>query len=298
MSALSKIHDQPIHAEHFSLGSQYLMNVARARAELDAGVQNVAFSAIDQLVHFTFQYIFMIFYPSYDRFYYERQVIAFRNTGRHLPAYESCGLREAVLFIHRFLHSPIDIGSIVPSSHELINAMTKKVREAALKPEPQRYLEIGAGTGSFTEEIIRQMKDTDHLDVVEYDPDFCYLLQRKFRHLHNVTIHSVSIFDYNAMPYDAVVSGLPLTGFPPDLVRRGHQKYIDLTKPGGFFSYFEYIALPSIKQAVLWGKLAEDFASVRAQKAALVEEYGDEIDEAWWNMPPARAFHCNKPIPS
>jgi phospholipid N-methyltransferase len=282
-----------LSTETITLQSTYLMEVATARAAVDAGVQNVAFTWIDHLVHFVFQYIFFIFYPAYDRFYYEMQIEAFTHQGKELPAYESYGFREAVLFIHRFFHSPSTIGSIFPSSRGLVNAITKKVAEAAKNPKPQRYLEIGAGTGSFTEGMISQMKETDHLDVVEYDADLCYLLRRRFRHLKNVAIHHVSIFDYQAKPYDVVVSGLPLMNFSPDFVEKAHKKYVDLTKSGGFFSYFEYIGLSSIKQPFLFGETAREFQQVLDLKRGLVEKHGKEIDNIWWNVTPARAVHCS-----
>lgn len=278
--------------EPTSLFSNYLMEVARSIALLDAGVQTVALSCIDQLVHFLFNYIFFIFYPAYDTFYYEMQVEAFKTAGKELPVYESCGFREAVLFIHRFICSPSCIGSIFPSSSGLVEAITRKVADAAKNPAPQRYLEIGAGTGSFTQEIINQMKPSDHLDVVEYDADLCRHLQRRFHHLKNVTIHQISILDYDAPKYDLVVSGLPLTNFTPEFVQEAHQKYVDLTKTGGFFSYFEYIGGSTIKQAFLCCEAAEKFAQVVALKNALVQSYGEEVDNVWWNITPARAIHC------
>jgi phosphatidylethanolamine/phosphatidyl-N-methylethanolamine N-methyltransferase len=288
-------HSIGISIQNPSLCSGYLMDVARARAELDAGVQNVAFSCIDHLVHFVFQYVFFVFYPAYDRFYYEMQVVAFEKAGIELPAYTSWGFRETVLFIHRFISSPSDIGSIFPSSRGLVEAITKKVAEASKSEKSRRYLEIGAGTGPFTEGIIREMKPTDHLDLVEYDPEMCYLLKRKFRHLPNVTVHQISIFDYQAAPYDVVVSGLPLTNFPPDLVKQAHQKYIELTQPGGSFSYFEYIAMQTIGQAFKCGETAKKFAQVLALKAELEKNYSEEIDNVWGNITPARAIHCKRP---
>lgn len=284
--------------EATSLCSNYLMEVARSTARLDAGVQTVALGCIDQLVHFLFNYIFFLFYPAYDTFYYEMQVEAFAKAGKELPAYESCGFREAVLFIHRFICSPSCIGSIFPSSSGLVEAITRKVADAAKNPEPQRYLEIGAGTGAFTQQIINQMKPTDHLDVVEYDADLCRHLRRRFYHLKNVTIHQISILDYEAQKYDVVVSGLPLANFTPEFVKEAHQKYVHLTKTGGFFSYFEYIGGATIKQALLCGEAAEKFAQVIDLKNNLVQRYGEELDNVWLNITPARAIHCQVSSPA
>jgi phospholipid N-methyltransferase len=284
-----------LETKNYTLCSDYLMQVAKACAEVDAGVQNVAFGCIDQLVHLAFQYIFFVFYPAYDRFYYERQVEAFQLRGKELPAYESWGFREAVLFVHRFIASPSSIGSIFPSSSALVNAITRKVSEAAANSEPQRYLEIGPGTGSFTDTIISKMKESDHLDLVEYDADLCAFLQRRYRHLKNVTIHHVSILDYQAEKYDVVVSGLPLMNFSPEFVNQAHDKYVKLTKDGGFFSYFEYKALPRIKLAFLSEKAAKDLAQVLSIKEVFEECFKGEAEDVWWNITPARVIHCQTP---
>lgn len=136
------------------------------------------------------------------------------------------------------------------------------------------------------------MRPDDHLDVVEFDLDLCRLLKRKFHHLKNVTIHPVSILDYKADKYDVVVSGLPLNAFQSEFVDHVLKKYVELTKPNGDLSYFEYIALGTIKEAFLCGEAGEDFRKVLSYKAAFVEQHGNEVDEIYCNITPARVQHC------
>ena len=278
-----------------TLCCSYLDNLANKMARYEASLLNpniekVALTCIERVVDFVFYYIFYIFYPSYEQFYYDRLIVAFDSAGLNLPKYEGSCFKESVLFFHRFIASPSTIGSIFPSSSGLINSITKKIAEN-LSPN-QTYLEIGAGTGCFTEEIIKKMKPGDHLDVVEYDAELCKLLKRKFHHLKNVTIHQISILDFKAEKYDAVISGLPLNVFEPDFVDRVLEKYIDLIKDGGYLSYMELMGLGSIKEFFLCGEAGENFRKILASKAAFVEKYGSEVVEIYCNITPARVHHC------
>lgn len=205
-------------------------------------------------------------------------------------------LSDGIRFIGRFCESPDTVGSIFPSSDRLATAIVRKVREFERSQDdtPCRFLEIGAGTGAFTQKIIDNLQEGDHLDIVEFDSTFCALLRDKFGGLSNVTIHEMSILDYTPEEsYDVVVSGLPLNAFSPVFVEAVIEKYKKLTKSAGYLSYFEYMALPKIKQTFLFGQTAADFQRVLAAKQALVEGYATETDDVWGNLTPARVRHIN-----
>ena len=274
------------------LSSNYLEEVATKRAKLDARIQDVSMSCLEELVHVLFYYFFYVFYPSYEQFYYERRVEAYESAGKVLPRYEASYFGEAVLFLHRFIASPSTIGSIFPSSSGLIESITRQIDVFAADPTPRRYLEIGAGTGPFTEEIVKKLRSQDHLDVVEYDKDLAKLLVRKFRHYDNVTIHPVSITDFKAEKYDAVVSGLPLNVFQAQFVDLVLKKYVELTKPNGHISYFEFMGLGALKKALLCGEAYEDFSRILEYKQQFVDFFGSETDEIYCNLTPARVLHC------
>ena len=159
----------------------------------------------------------------------------------------------------------------------------------------RHILEIGAGTGTFTEEIIKKLKLSDHLDIVELDPDLCKILRERFSHHPNVTIHEISILDFSpSNQYDFVVSGLPLNIFPSTFVEKVLEKYTDLTKQKGTLSYFEYMAIGKIKRAGLnfFGR-GQDFSLVLTKK----EEFKRKakavtVDTVLLNLTPARVIHC------
>lgn len=136
------------------------------------------------------------------------------------------------------------------------------------------------------------MLSSDHLDVVENDPKFCSILREKFAHLPHVTIHEVSILNFEGERYDALVSSLPLNAFKAQMVREILKKYKTLVKKEGSLSYFEYLGIEKIKQTFLSGEKASDFKDMVLLKRQFALKYGDQIEHIWWNFPPARVIHC------
>ncbi len=264
--------------------------IAVKKAQQAAGSHHIQCSVLENAVHYFFNNIYYFLDPSYEEFYDERMVECLTKKDLQVPPYQGSYASEAALFVQRFMASPSTIGSIFPSSAALINSITSKISPD--HPLPRRILEIGAGTGPFTVEIVAKMNPNDHLDVVEYDAQLCKLLKRKFRHLDNVTIHHISILDFSSPKYDVVVSGLPLNSFTPDFVESVLAKYRELTKPDGTISYFEYIALEKFKLSFLSGEEADNFQEVLDMKSDFVEEYGESTDEVYWNITPARVLHC------
>ncbi len=78
-----------------------------------------------------------------------------------------------IRFISQSIRHYRTTGAIAPSSRFLARAMTKSM---PMTPN-QRILEVGAGTGAFTKEILNNLKDGDELHVVELSDDFCEVLE-------------------------------------------------------------------------------------------------------------------------
>ena len=124
------------------------------------------------------------------------------------------GLWDAMHFLLRYAQNPAAIGSISPSSVFLAKKIVQFIPTDD-DGQARRYLEVGAGTGAFTGELIKKMKANDQLDIVELDPYFCKLLKEKFKK-PQVHVHCVPIEQWKPdYQYDAIVSGLPLNSFPP-----------------------------------------------------------------------------------
>ena len=143
-------------------------------------------------------------------------------------------------------------GAVLPSSPRLARAMARSL--AAAKP-PRRILEVGPGTGPFTREILRHLRDGDTYDLVEINPSFCEQLERTLLAPYRarasgarVALHRSPIEDADvAGDYDFVVCGLPFNNFPPSLVRSIFRRILALMRVGGELAYFEYAGVRAIK---------------------------------------------------
>jgi phosphatidylethanolamine/phosphatidyl-N-methylethanolamine N-methyltransferase len=73
---------------------------------------------------------------------------------------------------------------------------------------PVDVVEFGPGTGQITAEI-----STDHLTLVEIDPQFCELLARRFPQAHVLQMSAVDFLKQQTTPV-TVVSSIPLLNNP------------------------------------------------------------------------------------
>jgi phospholipid N-methyltransferase len=137
------------------------------------------------------------------------------------------------------------VGSLWPSSKGLSRAMVAPIFAESIqhRDKPLRVLEVGAGVGPITSELVDRLLPGDVFDVVELSPDFCQLLRDRFGAGAVVpTIHEVSILDYDpGYRYDHVVSGLPLANFSSAMVEQIYDQYFRLLEPGGTLIMFKYI---------------------------------------------------------
>jgi phospholipid N-methyltransferase len=85
----------------------------------------------------------------------------------------------------------------------------------------QCIVELGAGTGPITAELIRRVKPHTKLIVVELLPEFCARLRAKFPAADIVEGDAAQLdkllADRGITQVDHVLSGLPLPSFPAEL---------------------------------------------------------------------------------
>jgi len=139
-------------------------------------------------------------------------------------------------FIKGWIRNPLAIGACAPSSKSLAKLMAKDVGLGA------RVVELGAGTGSFTAALLAKGLAPGNLHLVERDPQFVKILQRRFPRCHVVAADALELdvqFGENA-GFDFVISGLPLLCFSPDKRYRLLQQALQLLKPHGRLHQFTY----------------------------------------------------------
>ena len=120
------------------------------------------------------------------------------------------------MFIKEFLMNTKQIGAILPSSIFLAKAMTSKIDYNS----SDVIVELGAGNGVFTKEILKRKSKQTKLIILEINPKFYNLLKRKYAHLENVYILKERaenleeiLKKFSLKTVDYVISGLPFLNF-------------------------------------------------------------------------------------
>jgi len=124
------------------------------------------------------------------------------------------------LMMKAFLRHGRKIASFAPSSR----FMARKITEGIDWDQAKCIVELGAGTGPITAEIVRRVRPQTKLLVIELDPTLCSRLQARFRDVPNLdVVHGDAtqfdqlLADRGIPEVDHVLSGLPLPSFPEDL---------------------------------------------------------------------------------
>jgi phospholipid N-methyltransferase len=116
-----------------------------------------------------------------------------------------------------FLTQGKKIASFAPSSR----FMARKIIDGIDWANARTIIELGAGTGPITAELVKKARPDTKLIVIELDPTLCGRLQARFRDVPNVEVilgdatKFGEILAARGIPkVDHVLSGLPLPSFP------------------------------------------------------------------------------------
>lgn len=155
-------------------------------------------------------------------------------------------LGDEARFIRSWLDDPGRTGSVTPSSPFLARRMASFV-----DPEiPGPVIEIGPGTGPVTEALIARGISEDRLILVEYSPEFCELLRRRFPAATVVEgdayALSTTLAGHLREKAVAVVSSLPLFNRPPAMRTALAQDAFTLLLEGAPFIQFTYSVISPV----------------------------------------------------
>ena len=157
---------------------------------------------------------------------------------------------------------------------------------------------MGPGTGAITREIARLLRPGDMLDCYEIDDGFASYLQQRVAtdELFEAVRDGVRV---HVMPAQAasldsaaqfVICSLPLNNLAPEAVHDIFRTGARLLDGRGWFTYFEYIALPALKRRFTGITERQRIDEVRRVKRRHGAR-GAETQVVWANLPPARAVH-------
>jgi phospholipid N-methyltransferase len=182
----------------------------------------------------------------------------------------------ALDFVRR-LRNPALIGAVAPSSRALAELIVSRI-----DPARGPVLELGAGTGVFTEALLAMGIAPGELTLVEADQVFAQMLKRRFPAVE--VVHARAEEALNALGplgcrlYADAVSGLPLLNMPVPVRRRILAGVFNALVMDGALYQFTYGPQPPVDRASL------------AALGLGVERMG----RVWRNLPPATVYRIRR----
>jgi len=130
------------------------------------------------------------------------------------------------------------VGAIAPSGAMLADLITSEVNSAS-----GPILELGPGTGVFTEALLaRGIRESD-LTLVEFSTDFAVMLQRRFPDARVLCANAARLGTHiprESPPFGCVISGLPLLNMSPRAVVAILDGALSRLREGGALYQFTY----------------------------------------------------------
>jgi len=180
-------------------------------------------------------------------------------------------LRERARFLRSFVDGPRRVGAVLPTSARTVRATL----DMAPVDRARCVVELGAGTGPYTREIVRRLRPDARLLAFELDPALAGKLATE------VTDPRVQVITDSAANLEAhlggerpdvIVSGLPFTSLPAGVRTAILGAAQAALAPDGVMLVLQYS--PFIQR-----ELERRFGSVRRRLSLL-------------NVPPAVLFAC------
>lgn len=146
--------------------------------------------------------------------------------------------------------------------------------------EAKVVVELGPGTGVFTEKILKMLGQNTQFIVIELNDDFFNSLQSKLHHPNLHLRHGSAdqigkyLKELGFEKADLIISSLPLANFPSELRKNVIETAKNCLDDQGKFVQFQY-SLQSLKT------LKRNFHSVK-------------VDFTAFNLPPAFVYTCSK----
>lgn len=195
---------------------------------------------------------------------------------RAKPTRGGNGPSPTLTFFRQWLKNPLSVAALSPSGKQLARLMVRELPETA-----QRVVELGGGTGVFTQAMLDHGIAPQHLLVVELNEELHKFLQNRFSEVKVVCGDACQLpalvkqtsFDTEGS-VDAVVSGLGLLSMPRTLQRDIMQAAFAVLGAEGRMIQFTYGPVSPVPRETL------DELGLTVRRGGF----------AWWNIPPASVF--------
>lgn len=181
-------------------------------------------------------------------------------------------------FVEAFIREPLSVGSLWPSSPDLSRAV---VGSCDFKPG-DTVVELGPGTGAFTELLLERLHRRGRLLAMEISDTNVTELRRRFPHcelIHDSAEHLPRYLQDRRAK--CIISGLAWGNMLPAMQDRIFDAMLESLTPDGQFVAFAYIHaswFPTSRR--FRRRLLKDFK--RVEKTPII----------WRNLPPAFVYRC------
>ena len=150
---------------------------------------------------------------------------------------------DALKFMKRFIYKPVSVGAIMPSSQGLSELITS----SPMLGKANVVVELGAGTGVFTEKILQRVKKGASVFAFEIDSLLAKLTQKRCQNAVVINDSALNLkkylHQYNIKSADIIISSLPCAGFNKIFQYRLLKTITDSLSEGGEFLTFTFLML-------------------------------------------------------
>ncbi len=169
---------------------------------------------------------------------------------------------DLIPFLRAWLAAPLRVAAIAPSGPGLARAIT-----AELSATSMPVIELGPGTGVFTQAILDAGVTPDQLVMIEFGADFAALMRARFPAVRLIERSASDLADvtlFGPGQAGAVVSGLPILSMPKPVVRAILSTAFSELRSGGAMFQFTYGYRCPVADAILdeFGLIARRTATV------------------------------------
>ena len=185
-------------------------------------------------------------------------------------------MSDTLLFLRSLLRHPTRTGAVAPSGRALANLIT-----AGLGVSDKPIIELGPGTGAFTQALLARGVPEHRLVLVEANPTFADMLRVRFPGARVLTMDAAHLGDVDGLfeePAGSIVSGLPLLSIPADSVEsilKGAFRHLASDGALYQFTYLPRCPVP---------------AEILSRLSLAAHRYGC----AWANLPPAFVYRVTR----
>ena len=174
-----------------------------------------------------------------------------------------------------------ETGAVASSSQGLAELIT----DCASLHKAEVVIELGPGTGVFTEKILEKMRDNGIFFALEINRRFVEATRLRCpqcRVLHDSAAQAKKHLNALGIQHcDSVVSGLPWAAFPEGVQDEILEAVLNALKPGGTFVTFAYLHSLLLQRGKMFRrKLFNRFSQI------------ERSPTVWRNMPPAFVYRA------